>query len=687
MVIDTGINYNLTAGTSVGLQPTYQWNAKVTSGTIQIYDAEGNAVADSYTSEGDHITILSICPSEYTQLSLALIQFPDQSNSCYIQGYIQTSDFNLLECRFNNSWVDTTNNQQIIFANGDLADRTLNAGDYQTYLYATDNYACISFLNDDNAFKSGFVPLSSGNLNIIQTDIPFYLAPGSSVGTEPSYPSNATTIASQIEIVDINGITIPNNYTSNGDNITILDVYMNEKLALIEFPDSYAGTYIIGYIPVENLINGNIKLKSNYCNWNSSTKEYSIYDLQKSVIYKIESSQTTEYLFKTNAYACILFNNNNVSQWPLETGFVSLGDGSFGLGTSSKKANNSLPSGINMNLQTGFSTLNASINIINSFSDINGTEQVPSYIELSNGIDGCTVLNSSGELENNSTVDILNTIYNSATLMPGFYHHLYDPKYVKNSMSCIEQGVTFAKALINNNVGSTHYAFALQINEESFNNSASVPMEEIVQCASDFMNGLESTITGKFTVMLYTSLNMINNVSTPPLYESSLTNSMLWMDSYLSEVTDSTYEPTNSQIVSAFYEMNSISWGGKTGWSVWGYENSNDITSCIANLYAIYDSEMYYNPIESETTGGSNTGSSDQPINNFVKGDVVKIKESAQYFAVGSPIDSLNNDTFQIKKLIDINTGSSSQNGYVVVDCSNHEEFNVYTNQVQKINK
>ena len=222
--------------------------------------------------------------------------------------------------------------------------------------------------------------------------------------------------------------------------------------------------------------------------------------------------------------------------------------------------------------------------------------------------------------------------------MPSFYHHLYDPKYVKNSMSCIEQGVTFAKALINNNVGSTHYAFALQINEESFNNSASVPMEEIVQCASDFMNGLESTITGKFTVMLYTSLNMINNVSTPPLYESSLTNSMLWMDSYLSKVTDSTYEPTNSQIVSAFYEMNSISWGGKTGWSVWGYENSNDITSCIANLYAIYDSEMYYNPIESETTGGSNTGSSDQPINNFAKGDVVEILDNAIYFALGAEI-------------------------------------------------
>lgn len=334
MVIDTGINYNLTAGTSVGLQPTYQWNAKVTSGTIQIYDAEGNAVADSYTSEGDHITILSICPSEYTQLSLALIQFPDQSNSCYIQGYIQTSDFNLLECRFNNSWVDTTNNQQIIFANGDLADRTLNTGDYQTYLYTTDNYACISFLNDNNAFKSGFVPLNSGNLNIIETDIPFYLAPGSSVGTKLSYPSNATTIASQIEILDINGITIPNNYTSNGDDIVILDIYADEKLALIEFPDSYTGTYIIGYVPVSN-IGGNIKLKQNYCNWTSLTQKYSIYDLQKSVIYKIESSQTTQYLFKTNTYACILFNNNNITNWPLETGFVSLDDGKFGLGESS----------------------------------------------------------------------------------------------------------------------------------------------------------------------------------------------------------------------------------------------------------------------------------------------------------------------------------------------------------------
>ena len=338
MVIDTGINYNLTAGTSVGLQPTYQWNAKVTSGTIQIYDAEGNAVADSYTSEGDHITILSICPSEYTQLSLALIQFPDQSNSCYIQGYIQTSDFNLLECRFNNSWINKTENQQIIFANGDLADRTLSIGDYQTYLYSAGDYACISFLNDDNAFKSGFVPLNSGELNIIQTDIPFYLAPGSTVGTAPSYPSNATTIASQIEIVDINGITIPNNYTSNGDNITILDVYTDEKLALIEFPDSYAGTYIIGYIPVSN-IGQNIELKSNYCNWDNSTQKYPIYDLQKSVIYKIESSQTTQYLFKTDTYACILFNNNNITNWPLETGFVPLTDGSFGLG----KSNNTKP--------------------------------------------------------------------------------------------------------------------------------------------------------------------------------------------------------------------------------------------------------------------------------------------------------------------------------------------------------
>lgn len=130
----------------------------------------------------------------------------------------------------------------------------------------------------------------------------------------------------------------------------------------------------------------------------------------------------------------------------------------------------------------------------------------------------------------------------------------------------------------------------------------------------------------------------------------------------------------------AFYEMNSASWGGQTGWSIWGYENSNDITSCIINLDVISAPTMYYNPIT------SNNQPTNQPTNNLEVGDVVQIKSSAEYFAVGPSIGSLNNDLFQITELIDINTGASNQNGYLIIDCSTEEKFNVYANEVEKTN-
>lgn len=348
MSINTGINYQLTSGDSVGLQPTYQWNAEVISGSIQLYDQYGNIVADSYTSEGDHITVLDVCPVQ----GLALIQLPDQGNSCYVQGWIQISDFSQISFRFNNCWENINNGQEVEFHGGGISGTTLNANQSMTFLYSVGGtYACVMYPVSSGSYagimESGYVPLNSCNLNIIQTEIPFWLAPGSTVGTEPTYPTNAQTVASSIGIVDINGISIPNNYTSNGDNITILDVYMEEELALIEFPDSYAGTYVIGYIPVNNLTNGNVTNDSNYCNWNNSNGTYPIYDLTEQVVYDIPASQTTEYLFQTSQYVCILFNNNNVSNWPLQSGYVSVNNGSFGLSTSNDSApsSTSQPSG------------------------------------------------------------------------------------------------------------------------------------------------------------------------------------------------------------------------------------------------------------------------------------------------------------------------------------------------------
>lgn len=331
MSINTGINFNLTSGLSVGAQPLYQWNARVTGSKIMLYNKDGEEVLNSYTSQGDCITVLDVS----SETNLALIQLPCNSTSCYIQGYIKTCDFSLLEFRFKDLWVNATASQEIELINGSISSTTLALNTGVTFLYSADNYSCILYSNSNGNFQSGYVPLSSGNLNIIQTNIPFYLSPGESVGENATYPPNAINFSTQINIVDINKILIPDTYTSQGDEITVLEIYPNEELVLIEFPDSVNNTYVIGYIPLDNLSNNNIILRSNYSNFNSTTSYRAVYDLNKTQVYSVPTSQTIEYLFQTPSFACILFNNNNISGSPLQTAFMSLEYGSFGFNTSS----------------------------------------------------------------------------------------------------------------------------------------------------------------------------------------------------------------------------------------------------------------------------------------------------------------------------------------------------------------
>lgn len=501
---------------------------------------------------------------------------------------------------------------------------------------------------------------------------------------------NAQVIGNEnVQMYYLDGTPVSGGYASPGNDVKVLEIFEGMVLALIPIGNGPEGDgqWVIGFFEPSTLGN-TIKINYNTIVWNNAENK-TVVDSNGNFLYSLPANQLIQFLYETpnNNYACILFNNESGA---LATGYVPMSEGAFYRYSYKRTgplqepgiADNSLPSGINMNLQTGFSTLNGPANIISSFNNINSGEKVPSYFELSNGLNGCTVLNSSGELENNNYLTTFNAILsnNNNYLSPAYYHHLYDPNYIQGALSCREQGIIFGNALVNNYIPSTYYVLGLKIDESSFNNSTSVSMNEIEQCASEFMQGLESTISGNFQVMLYTTLNMINNVSTPPLYESSLTNALLWMDSYLPGITNSTYEPTNPQIINAFYEMNSASWGGQTGWSIWGYENSNDITSCIINLDVISAPTMYYNPIT------SNNQPTNQPTNNLEVGDVVQIKSSAEYFAVGPSIGSLNNDLFQITELIDINTGASNQNGYLIIDCSTEEKFNVYANEVEKTN-
>ncbi len=330
--INTGIDYNSNGGINIGSQPTYNWNAKVTTSQINILNFDGSSSGDYYTSAGDHITILDIAGDQ----QMALIQYPDQSAGIYQQGWIPSSYISqdYMNQTFYSLWTNNVSNQEIIFHNGVIAATTLTEGTEVTFLYTVEYnntiYACIAYIDNNGNPESGYVPWSSGTLNMIGPDIPYYAKYGTEA-VELTYSSNAVTQATSINIVDINGISIPNSYTTNGDNILILNVYMEEELVFIEYPDQALGVYYTGFISAENLINGNISINDNSVSWNDSSGTYEMYGISTSdILYSLQASQNIQYLYETSGgYACILFNNNDTTDLLLETGYTSISNGTF----------------------------------------------------------------------------------------------------------------------------------------------------------------------------------------------------------------------------------------------------------------------------------------------------------------------------------------------------------------------
>ena len=75
-----------------------------------------------------------------------------------------------------------------------------------------------------------------------------------------------------------------------------------------------------------------IQIDENSVTWNGSNN-VTVYNSNGDVIYSLPTSQTVQYLYTTpdGNYACILYNDNNVSGWPLVTGYVSINDGTFSM--------------------------------------------------------------------------------------------------------------------------------------------------------------------------------------------------------------------------------------------------------------------------------------------------------------------------------------------------------------------
>lgn len=252
-----------------------------------------------------------------------------------------------------------------------------------------------------------------------------------------------------------------------------------------------------------------------------------------------------------------------------------------------------------MYLNTGLDVSSAGENQLNV---MNNEGAIASYFELSTGMSGCTILDANGQLLNNDRLKIMNSIISNdnPNLRIGFYHFFYaditNPTYTP-----FEQGIIFGEALTNDNIPNTNYLFVLDIEEASFRNVNSISLKCIESNVQQFLNGLNSTIHGNFNIMIYSNLNFINNISNPPMYESNfLTGFKLWLADALENIPNVSYQPTNEEIEWAISQMNSINWGGVTGWSGWQYAISGvsnpelQIDLDIFNMDQIEMKEMYY---------------------------------------------------------------------------------------------
>ena len=332
-----GISLNLNIDSfdfgDVGNQPAFDWNARVTTRFIQILTETGEVKHGYGTSNGDHITIIK----NDVSTGLTFIQYPDQGANMYQQGWVESSyiSSSFLDFRFTDTWMNITDNQAIYTFNNSISSSKLVKNSTYTLLYTIENfnisYACITYTDLNNQLTIGFVPFSSGKLNMIVTDYPYNILNGESTQSgNPTVPVNATVGSSKINVVDVNGITVDGETITANSNIAIVEIFLESQTMLVEYYNAGSNKYLKGYIHVSTLYNKSISVNKNTVTWNNPNGTYSLMNLSDSkTVYKLPASQTIQYLYTAGDFACILFNNNNASGYPLQTAYVPLTNAIF----------------------------------------------------------------------------------------------------------------------------------------------------------------------------------------------------------------------------------------------------------------------------------------------------------------------------------------------------------------------
>ncbi len=193
----------------------------------------------------------------------------------------------------------------------------------------------LKIYTNSNTSNTGNTPSTSGSgssVGPIDTGIPLGYSANSVVpGNTVMTGSNAIVVSnSNVPMYDKYGNPVPNAYASPGNPLKILEIYNGQLLVLV--PINADNTeWVIGFFEISTLPNS-IQIDENSVTWNGSNN-VTVYNSNGDVIYSLPTSQTVQYLYTTpdGNYACILYNDNNVSGWPLVTGYVSINDGTFSM--------------------------------------------------------------------------------------------------------------------------------------------------------------------------------------------------------------------------------------------------------------------------------------------------------------------------------------------------------------------
>lgn len=305
--------FSLNPGSIVSGGFTFNPNAHLVGGNLDLLDSNGNTIGGYYISDGDELLVLDISYNS----QMVLVQYP--SGTRVRQGYIY-NDTNLIKYNAPYNWQNGSTSETVYISyDGDNVFGSLDPYEKATFLYKYNNRYCVVYTTFKGEFtKLGYVDYaggisSSGNISNSNDEI----EAGGIVSGGFTYDNNAVISNDSLYLRDKNGNIIPGREIDIGDNITVLDISYSKQLALVQYPAG--GAVRQGYVTN----NPNIITYYNPYNWiNGSTSETVFLDSTGNDVFgSLDPYESATILYKKNGRTCVVYDTKEKGELS-KCGFV-----------------------------------------------------------------------------------------------------------------------------------------------------------------------------------------------------------------------------------------------------------------------------------------------------------------------------------------------------------------------------